>query len=175
MFSFPASRRREGGSPVAAWPGIVKRGIFVQRKGRGQKTQSVKSYHKDEETVTILCQFLPGKKLEFPCGERLWKSLWRMWKTLSYQQVFRPLALSAPGIGNRSFAPPFPAERVQHKTGRYGAFPSFFRRKVGFLLDIPDKHPASPKSAAENLWIIHKLDTSGEMGMIAAALEILFL
>lgn len=51
----------------------------------------------------------------------------------------------------------------------------FFVKKVGFLLDIPDKHPASPKSAAENLWIIHKLVTSGEMGMIAAALEILFL
>ena len=39
--------------------GTVKRGIFAQRKGSGQKIQRVKSYHKDEETVTILCQFHP--------------------------------------------------------------------------------------------------------------------
>ena len=27
----------------------------------------------------------------FACGKPLWKSLWRMWKTPSYQQVFRCL------------------------------------------------------------------------------------
>jgi len=34
------------------------------------------------------------------CGKLLWRKLWRMWKTLSFQQVFAPLPNSPAPVDN---------------------------------------------------------------------------
>ena len=37
------------------------------------------------------------------CGKPLWKSLWRMWKTQSFQQVFLPFAQTPPLVDNNAY------------------------------------------------------------------------
>ena len=68
-----------------------------------EKLQNVKNGNKNEETVTILCQLRPAKKFEKRCGQLLWKTLWRMWKTHSYQQVFRLFTQSRVMAGKQIF------------------------------------------------------------------------
>jgi len=36
----------------------------------------------------------------FFCGKPLWKNMWRMWKSVSFQQVFRPLGNPAHRVEN---------------------------------------------------------------------------
>ena len=108
-----------------------------QRKWTGQKLQVVKNSHKDEEMVTILCQFQFVKKFGFSCGESLWKSLWKMWKTLSYQQVFRCFEGEAAGIGKMELCLRFFDRRPGRKNPRKRCHPTHFRRKSWFC---PAKH-----------------------------------
>ncbi len=75
----------------------------------------------------ILCQSRAVKKLDFPCGERLWISLWKMWKTPSYQQVFRLFTQKPPGVGKmEDFSPE--KKMISPDAGKEAARKRFFLR-----------------------------------------------
>jgi len=42
--------------------------------------------------------FYPG------CGKPLWKNLWRMWKSASFQQVFRTFGTTPPDVENSAYS-----------------------------------------------------------------------
>ena len=44
-----------------------------------------------------LCKPKCIHSVEIPCGKRLWKSLWIMWKSYGFQQVFSPFLFSPTG------------------------------------------------------------------------------
>ena len=45
-----------------------------------------------------------------PCGKPLWKTLWRMWKSMSFQQVFVSFPLCPPDVENSAYASAYPAK-----------------------------------------------------------------
>ena len=70
-------------------PAVVKRGIFAQRKDYGEKIQSAKNENSREYFMVGLCPAFERKKFHNRCSQLLWRTLWRMWKTPVYSQVFR--------------------------------------------------------------------------------------
>ena len=38
-----------------------------------------------------------------PCGKPLWTTMWRMWKSISFQQLFAPFRKNSPAVENSVF------------------------------------------------------------------------
>ena len=75
---------------------IFAMAIFTTREKVGKTTKAV---------AIVLCQSTAPFHSPLPCGKLLWKNLLRMWKSMSFQQVFR-------------FFPnlPFPVEKQPPRT-----------------------------------------------------------
>ena len=41
-----------------------------------------------------------------PCGKPLWTTMWRMWKSISFQQLLAPFRKNSPSVENSFFWPP---------------------------------------------------------------------
>ena len=41
-----------------------------------------------------------------PCGKPLWTTMWRMWKSISFQQLLAPFRKNSPSVENSFFRPP---------------------------------------------------------------------
>ena len=48
------------------------------------------------------------------CGKLLWTTLWRMWKTASYQQVFRSFPNPASPVEKSAYPFAYPSQRCQN-------------------------------------------------------------
>ena len=46
------------------------------------------------------------------CGKPLWKRLWRMWKTMGYQQIFRFFPIHSPPVENFNRPRAFPSQSL---------------------------------------------------------------
>ena len=85
------------------------------------------------------------------CGKLLWKNLWRMWKSMSFQQVFLILFQAPPPVDNFPFfphkdSPLQPISMLRYR--RFGAvFPQNPVKKLGSLRKMLSKncrHTVSP-------------------------------
>ena len=77
-----------GGECEAEGQGAVK-GEFLHKAFPVVKTTTVEKIGKlSRGRCRRYVNFLCISTFSTPCGKLLWKNLWRLWKTGSYQQVF---------------------------------------------------------------------------------------
>ena len=96
------------------------------------------------EKVTILSQSVASFYVNQPCisttpaacGKLLWKNLLRMWKTMSFQQVFPFLVPGTPPVENCEYSAAYPGPRRLGFCVMWPAagknFLAEIREKVGF-------------------------------------------
>ena len=50
-----------------------------------------------------------------PCGKPLWTTMWRMWKSISFQQLLAPFRKNSPAVENSFFRPPPHPRRTNYE------------------------------------------------------------
>ena len=50
-----------------------------------------------------------------PCGKPLWTTMWRMWKSISFQQLLAPFRKTSPAVENSRPTAPAPARKPNPK------------------------------------------------------------
>lgn len=50
-----------------------------------------------------------------PCGKPLWTTMWRMWKSISFQQLLAPFRKNSPSVENSFFRPPPHPSRTNYE------------------------------------------------------------
>ena len=117
--------------------------IITTREKVGKMLKAVASFYVNQKCISTT---------HARCGKLLWKSLWRMWKTLGYQQVFRTFGFSRSmwrsphtGLHNSGYNPVTGA--LRHRI--YPAFTARIRVKKFSSLKKMLSKPVSPPPPPE--------------------------
>ena len=95
-----------------------------------------------------LCQSTASPFFTHPCGKLLWKNLLRMWKSVSYQQVFRsftksPFPVENPASRPSISLPTSPAGALRHRASGI-SFRLFRTKKLKALRKMLSKNRRAP-------------------------------
>ena len=85
-----------------SFPCVVK---STEREKVGNPAKAVEAFYVNRKCIST----------PFPtCGKLLWTTLWRMWKTASYQQVFRLFPNPASPVEKSAYPFAYPSQRCQN-------------------------------------------------------------
>ena len=115
----------------------VKSGNFAQETDCGKNYDSGKSRKSRKAVPSDYVNSVSFSTVPPACGKPLWKTLWKVWKTLRYQQVFLLFAQRGPGaqIPLPVFiTPEFSLQQACYVTAAFsGKFYEIFRKSCPHL------------------------------------------